>query len=81
MLYRNSCRFLGVVYTMEYRVVLRLCKICDWPRLGTTLLYTKEKNVRVTVKFEIPKRHILRPTLSTNTVQQYSVMGEAKEVF
>ena len=35
------------------------------------MVYTYEKNVRVTIEFEVPKRHILRPTtLSTNMVQQ-----------
>ena len=37
---------------------------------GTTLVYTKEKNVKVTMEFEAPKRHILRPTLSTDMVQR-----------
>jgi hypothetical protein len=32
-------------------------------------VYTKEKNVRVTMKFKIPKRHILRPTLLTDMAQ------------
>ena len=41
-----------------------------WARLGTTLAYTKAKNVRVTIEFEAPKRHILRPTLSTDMVQR-----------
>jgi len=28
-----------------------------------------KKNVRVTMEFEVPKRHILRPTLSIDMVQ------------
>ena len=31
--------------------------------------FRQGKNVKVTMKFEVPKRHILRPTLSTNMIQ------------
>jgi len=34
------------------------------------LVYAKEKNVRVTMEFEISKRHTLKPTLFTIMVQQ-----------
>ena len=34
----------------------------------TTLVYTKD--VRVTMEFEVPTRYFLRPTLSTDMVQQ-----------
>ena len=34
------------------------------------MVYTKVKNVRVTMEFKVPKRHVLRPTLSTDMVQQ-----------
>ena len=40
-----------------------------WTHPRTTLVYTKEKNVKVAMEFKVPKRHILRPTLSTNMVQ------------
>ena len=44
-----------------------------WARPGTTSVYTEpKKKVRVTMEFEVPKRHILRPTLSTDTVQRVS---------
>jgi hypothetical protein len=33
------------------------------------LVYTKEKNVNVTMEFEIPKRHISRSILSTDMLQ------------
>ena len=59
---------LGVSYNMDHEAVPRLYKICDW------LLNLSQdhfglhqgKNVRVTMKFKVPKRHILRPTLSTD---------------
>ena len=40
----------------------------------------QEINVRVTMEFEVPIRHILRPTLPTNMVQRVFAVGEAKEV-
>ena len=50
-----------------------------WTRPETTLIYTEEKNVKLTMEFEVPERHISRPTLSTNMVQHGFVVGEAKE--
>jgi hypothetical protein len=62
----------GVVDTMDHEVVPRPYKICDW-RLnslwGHFSLHQEKKNVKVTMKFEVPKRHILRPTLYANMVQ------------
>jgi hypothetical protein len=63
---------LGVVYTMDHEVIPRPCKIYDW------LLNLSQdhfglhqgKNVRVTMEFKVLKRHILRPILSTDMVQQ-----------
>ena len=41
-----------------------------WTWSGTTLVYTKGKNVRVTMAFKVPKRHILRPTFYIDMVQR-----------
>ena len=38
-------------------------------RPGTTLVYTKEKNVRVTIEFEVHIRHSWRSKLSIDMVQ------------
>ena len=38
--------------------------------LGSTSVYTKEKMVKVTIEFEVPKRHILGSTLSIDMIQQ-----------
>ena len=40
-----------------------------WTCPETTSVYTQE-NVRVTMEFEVPKIHILRPTISTDMVQR-----------
>ena len=41
-----------------------------WTRTMTISVYTKEMNVQVTMEFKVPpKKHILRPTLSTDMVQ------------
>ena len=64
---------------MDHEVLPRPCKICDW-LLNLSWDYFDlhwGKLVRVTMKFEVPKRHILRPTLSTDMVQQICG-GEAK---
>ena len=57
---------------MDHEVVPRACKICDW-LLNSSRdhfgLY-QGKNDRVTVEFEVPKGHLLRPTLSTDMVQR-----------
>ena len=34
--------------------------------LTTTSIYTKANNFRVIMECEVPKRHVSRPTLSTN---------------
>ena len=47
----------------------------------TTSVYIKErKNGRVVMEFGVPKKHILRPTLSNDMVQWVLIVGEAKEV-
>ena len=40
-----------------------------WTRPKMTSVYTEGRNVRVTMEFEIPERHVLRPTLSTDMIQ------------
>ena len=42
------------------------------------MVYTKEKNVQVIMKFEVPKRHNLGPILSTNMVQRVFACGRGK---
>ena len=53
-------------------------KICDWLLNSSqhhfSLHQAREKN-RVTTEFEVPIRHILRPTLSTDMVQQVLQWG------
>ena len=44
------------------------------------MVYTKEKNVRVTVEFEVPQINVLGPTLFIDMVQWVFALGEAKEV-
>ena len=57
---------LGVVYTMDHEVVPRPCRICE--RLLNPsrdhLSSHQGENARETMEFEIPKRHILRLTIS-----------------
>ena len=70
---------------MDHGVVPRPCKIRDW-LLNSSWdhfgLHQGRKNVRVTMEFEVPKRHIARPTLSNDMVQRvYSAVREAKKVF
>ena len=57
---------------MDHEVVSRPCKICDWLlNLSPDHFGLHQgKDVRVTMKFKVLKKHILRPTLSTNMVQQ-----------
>ena len=62
---------LGVLYTMDHEVVTRPYRICD-RLLNLSQVHIglhQGKNVRVTMDFEVPYRHNLRPTLSTNMVQ------------
>jgi hypothetical protein len=52
-------------------VIPRPCRICDWllslsrDHFGSH----QGKNIRVTMEFEVPKRHSLRPTLSFDMVR------------
>jgi hypothetical protein len=57
---------------MDYEVVPMPCKIRDWLLNSSWDHFGlhQGKNVIVTMEFEVPKRHILRPTLSTDTVQR-----------
>ena len=43
--------------------------IGSWTHPRTTSIYIKEKKLKVIIEFEPSKRHILRPTLSTDMVQ------------
>ena len=56
-----------------------------WTRPGTTPVYTKgtkKSKWPWSISIEVPKRPIIRPTLSTDTVHTTTFpMGEAKEVF
>ena len=63
---------LGASYNMDHEVLLRPCKICDWVlNLSRDHLGLHQgKSVRVTMEFKVSKRHILRPTLSTDMVQR-----------
>ena len=61
-----------MVYTMDHKVVPRPCKIYDWllNLSWTTLVYTKGKNVKVTMKIEVFKRPIIMLALSIGMVQR-----------
>ena len=63
---------LGVVHTMDHEVVPRPCRICDWLSNWSQVHFAlhQGKKVKVAMEFEVPKRHIVRPTLSTNMVQR-----------
>ena len=67
---------------MDHEVVPRPCKIYDWllNSFQDDFGLHQEKNVRVTMEFQAPKRHNLRPTLSIDMVQMILHLGEAKEV-
>ena len=57
---------------MDHEVVPRPCKICNWllkSSWGHCGLHQGD-NVKVTVEFKVPQRHILRPTLSIGMVQR-----------
>ena len=62
---------LGVVYTMDNEVIPRPCKICDWllNSIHGHFGLQQGHNIRMTMEFKVPKRHILRPTLSIDIVQ------------
>jgi hypothetical protein len=57
---------------MDHEIVLRPYRICDWLLNSSRVHFGLHlgKNVRVTMKFEVPKRHILKPTLSTDMIQR-----------
>jgi hypothetical protein len=59
------------VYIMEHEVVPCSSKICGWPlKLSHDHFgLHQEGNVRATMKLEVPKRPIFRPTLSAIMVQ------------
>ena len=73
----------GVVYTMDHEVVPRPCKISNWLLNSSWHHFSlhQGKNVRVTMKFEVPKRHILRRALSTNIVHWVLWRGRQKRCF
>ena len=56
----------GVVYTMDHEVIPWRCKIRHWLLNSSHNHFGlhQQKIVRVAMKFEVPKRHILRSTLS-----------------
>jgi hypothetical protein len=57
---------------MDHEVVARPYKICDWLLNSSRDYFSlrQGRNVGVTMEFEVPKRHILWPTLSTDMVQR-----------
>ena len=56
---------------MDHEVVPRPCEICDWFLKSSQDHFSlHQANVRVTMEFEVPKRHILRPTLSIDMVKR-----------
>jgi hypothetical protein len=67
---------------MDHEVIPRPCKICDWLLNSSRDHFGlhQQKNVIVTMEFEVPKRHVLRLTFSTNMFQQVLWWGEAQEV-
>ena len=71
-----------VVYPMDHEVVPRPCKICDWFLSSSRDYFGSHqgKNVRVTMEFKVPKRHILRPTLSIDMVQHVLQWERQKRV-
>ena len=57
---------------MDHEVVPRLCKPCDW-LLNSSYDHFglhQGKMIKMTMQFEVSKRHLLRPTLSIDMVQQ-----------
>ena len=56
---------------MDHEVVMRPCRIRDWLLNLSRNHFSlhQGKNVRVTMEFQVPKRHISLPTISTNMVQ------------
>ena len=70
------------VYTMDHEVVPRTSEfvIGCWTRLGITPVYNKEWDVKVTMEFEVPQRHILRPLLFNDMVQRVLQWERQKKV-
>ena len=68
----NMWLYSGVVYTTDHEVVPRPYKLCDWLLNSSWDHFGlhQGKNVKVTVEFEVPKRHVLRPKLSIDIVQR-----------
>ena len=57
---------------MDHKVIPRPCKICDWLLNSSRNHFGlhQGKIIRVIIEFKVPKRHILRPTLSTDMAQR-----------
>ena len=60
------------VYIMDHEVTPRPYKIYDWLLNSSWDQFGLHQGeiVRVTMKFEVPKRYVQRPTFSTNMVQR-----------
>ena len=71
ILYKLGLLVQGVAYIMDHEVVPRPNKICNWLLNSSWDHFGlhQGQNVRVTMEFEVPKRHILRPTLFIDMVQ------------
>ena len=57
---------------MDRGVAPRPCKICDWlwNLSWNHSSFHQGKHVRVTMEFEVPKRHVSKPTLSIDMIQK-----------
>ena len=57
---------------MDHEVVPRPCKIRDWllNSFQDHFSLHQGKYVKVTMEFEVSKRHVLMPTLSSDMVQR-----------
>jgi hypothetical protein len=58
---------------MDHEVIPIPCKTCDWMLKPSKDHFDlpQGKNVKVSMKFKVPKRHILRPTLSIDMFQRF----------
>ena len=74
---------LGVVYTMDHEAVPRPCKIYNWMLNSSQDHFGlhQGENIKVTMKFEVHKRLILRPTISANIVQHVLLWESQKSCF
>ncbi len=65
---------------MDHEVIPRPCKICDLvvELVPGSLRFTPRKQFHSDHGVRVPKRHILRPTLSTDMVQRV-LMGERQK--